>query len=397
MVLPQRSVWWGEAGRIFLVACFLGSLVLRGLNGWDIPPAWSQLSALLLILQSPLRQALRWQHIAALLGVLAWLAWRDWSLGYGPSVASDGFKGAFYLAGLMAVAMMPVRRVLWPALSLVVPVCGVALLCYVGEAELLRALQHPLDVAGSNGLRTPSYRNKLSVAISLAGLWAFCLLLSEVIWQRLLALLVLVVMWALLLVNGGVGTVIASMAAMALILFFQHPRWLIRISLMALVAGVGSLWLLWQIRPDFFDLHMLLSGRDWIMAATWPHVREHALLGAGSGYFAAVVAPTVVMPVSITTAAIMHPHSMYVAFCLAYGLTGLVLLFGLAAYLACRLRLAMEPGGRALAAGIVVFYLVYGIVDLRPLSPMPFAALLGSGMLLRAVVHVFRKGRQSGA
>lgn len=384
MLLPQRDSGV-DIFNLVLVACFLGGLVLRGLNGWDIPSAWVQLSAFLLILRTPLRQALRAWHLVGLALVLSWLSWRDWSLGYGVSAFADGLKGALILLGLLAVATVPARQTLWPALALVVPVCLVALLAYVGYEELLRALRDPLGVAGSNGLRTPSYRNKLSVALSLACLWAFCLSFSATVWHKVLAWCALVIMASILLVNGGIGTVIAGVTAMAVMLFLLRPHILLHAACIGLIIAIMGLALLWRLRPDFLDPHVLLSGRDWILAATWPHVLEHGLLGAGQGYFAAEVSPTLVMPVSITTGSIMHPHCMYVAYLLAYGLLGMSMLLGFAWMVGRWLDSPMSAIGQALVSGFVVFFLVYGIVDLRPLSPLPFAALLGSGCLLRVL------------
>lgn len=375
-----------------LVVCFLGALVLRGLNGWDIPSVWLQLSALLLILRAPVRQVLRASHLLGLLLLLSWLCWRDWSLGYEATAFKDGLKAALCLAGLLAVASLSSRQVIWPALGLLVPVCTIALLVYVGADELKRAWHDPLGVAGSNGLSTPSYRNKLSVALSLTCIWALCLSFSKVIWHRCMACFALVILTALLMVNGGIGTVIGVVAAAATMLFLLSAHLLLVMCLVGGIVTMCGIFALWLLRPEFLDVHMLLSGRDWILAGTWPHLLEHRWLGAGQGYFAKTVTPALIMPATITTGPIMHPHSLYVSFLLAYGMFGVLLLAGYAWHVGC-MDLRASPAGKALVCGVVVFYLVYGLVDLRPLSPLPFAALLAAGYLLRSLVTRWRSIR----
>lgn len=369
-----------------LTALFLAGLILRGLAGWSYPSALLQLSAFGLIWISPLRSQIRWSVlIACALPFFAWAAWRDTAGGDKLSSVEGAFKGLIYALALIGAASMLDRRQWLLAIGAGVLAGLIGVLAYIGIDELQVAFA---SVAGqgdpsgpmrmNRGFDTRMNRNKLAVFLGMLATWSAvlaCLQLRK--WQWLLALLVPAT-WFLLLSNFGVGSIVGSCAAVATMILLVRPRWVLPLTGLALLAIAGA-----HLQyPEHVNVKSLMNLRDVIYAETWPHIMKFVWEGAGSAYFKEVVSPT------LSTGPKPFIHNIYLEFWLAYGLIGMALLGLMVTNLARQTTSLLATTEAQLVTGSTsAFFLIYGLVDMKPMNPYFFIGIACMGLLIRSVTQ----------
>lgn len=368
----KLAAYFHEALPVLLTACFLSSLIFRGLTGWDYPSAPVQFGALGLVLLSPLRKHLAWQWLALFSFLFfAWVAWRDLSSGAGHRQLTYGLKGLLYCLALLGAASMLNLRQWLQTLSLVIVITLTGVLFYIGQHELMLALHSPLEVA-SRGIQTPLNRNILAMFLGLLCIWSTSLFLLQPLLRPWLTLPLALLLWGLLLVNAGVGSLVGAMAASLLVLWLTHRRWVF-----PLLALLGALIITaYAITPEQFNFHRIMNARDVIYLETWPHIINHAWLGAGSEYFQRAISPT------LSVGEQPFVHNIYLDFWLAYGLIGAVWLGLLMLCLSRQVNDLLTASGRIIFGGTAAFFLTYGLVDHRPMNPLVFMGLAGMGVVL---------------
>lgn len=368
-----------------LTALFLTGLVLRGMAGWSYPSALLQLSAFGLIWISPLRLQVQWKELLVWsLPFFAWATWRDTAGGDDFSNVEGALKGMLYALALIASASMMDKRQWKIALAIGTVTGLIAILVYIGSDELRRAVRIGFGGDGSGGLRmnrgfeTRMNRNKLAIFIGLIAIWS-ALLIPLQLRGKQLALLVLIPMtWILLLSNFGIGSIVGCCAAIAFMILIARPRW--TLPLAAVLAGiVGIAYLNF---PEYVNYKSLMNLRDVIYAETWPHIMKFVWEGAGSAYFKEVVSPT------LSTGPKPFIHNIYLELWLAYGLIGMALLGVLIANVTKQtIPLLQTPEARLVIGSTSAFFLIYGLVDMKPMNPYFFIGIACMGLLIRSVTQ----------
>jgi hypothetical protein len=381
--LPLTQLLRRDAAAL-LTALFIAGLILRGLAGWSYPSALLQLSAFGLIWISPLRGQIRWRLLLAWsVPFFAWAAWRDIAGGDKLSSVEGAFKGLVYALALIGAASMLDRRQWLMAISTGVLAGLLGVLAYIGTAELQVALAaaagqgDPSEPMRMNrGFDTRMNRNKLAVFLGMMATWSALLLcLRPRRWQWLLALLVPAT-WFLLLSNFGVGSIVGSCAAVAVMILLVRPRWVLPLASLVLlvIAGMHLQY------PEHVNVKSLMNMRDVIYAETWPHVVRFAWEGAGSAYFKDVVSPT------LSTGPKPFIHNIYLEFWLAYGLIGAALLGLMVIQLARQTApLLTSVEARLVIGSTSAFFLVYGLVDMKPMNPYFFIGIACMGLLIGTI------------
>lgn len=302
----------------------------------------------------------------------SWVAWRDLSGGAGHRSLAQGIKGLLYCLALLGAASLLDLRQWIQTLTLVIVISLTGMLFYIGQSELILALNSPLDIT-SNGFKTPLNRNILGLYLGLTCTWATCLVLLQPRERPWLSLPIALLLWGLLLVNGGLGALISTAAASMLMLWFTHRRWV-----PPLLALFGVLIMqAYVMKPELFNFHTIMNYRDIIYIETWPHIINYAWFGAGGGYFQQVISPTVNK--------LLHVHNIYLDFWLAYGLIGAAWLGLLMLCLSHLTGGLLTQPGRVIFSGTAAFLLTYGLVDLQPLNPLVFIGFAGMGVMLGSI------------
>lgn len=367
-----------------LTALFLSGLVLRGMAGWSYPSVLLQLSAFGLIWISPLRLQVQWKGLLAWsLPFLVWAAWRDTAGGDKLSSVEGALKGMLYALALIASASMLDKRQ-WKIALVISTVTGlIAILVYIGNDELRRAVRIGFGGDGSGGLRmnrgfeTRMNRNKLAIFIGLISIWSVLLVPLQLRGKQLALLVLIPMTWILLLSNFGIGSIVGCCAAIAFMILIAKPRW--TLPLAAVLAGIiGVAYLNF---PEYVNYKSLMNLRDVIYAETWPHIMKFIWEGAGSAYFKEVVSPT------LSTGPKPFIHNIYLEFWLAYGLIGM----GLLGLLVTNLARQTAPLLSTIEAQLVIgstsaFFLIYGLVDMKPMNPYFFIGIACMGLLINTVI-----------
>lgn len=370
--IPRRT---REMIPILLTVCFLSSLVFRGLDGWSYSSTPLQLSAFGLVLLPPLRQHLAWRWLALFsLFFFAWIAWRDISNEAGYRQIQSGLKGLLYCLALLGAATLLDLRQWIQTLRLTILITLTGILFYIGQNELMRAALTPMSVV-TYGLQTPLNRNELGLFLGLICTWSTALTLFQPRHSRWLFAPVSLLAWGLLIVNGGAGAFVGATAASCLMLWLLHHR--LRLPLMLLLGLL--IMTIYVLKPELFSRSTFWNLRDTIYLETWPHILQHAWLGAGSSYFQQVVSPT------LSTGEMPKVHNIYLEFWLAYGLIGAIWLGLLIFYLGRQTSNLLTAPGRVIISGTVAFYLIYGLVDFTPLNPLFFSGVVGMGAMLGVI------------
>lgn len=366
-----------------LTALFLTGLVLRGMAGWSYPSALLQLSAFGLIWMSPLRIQVQWKELLVWsLPFFAWATWRDTAGGDDFSNVEGASKGMLYALALIASASMLDKRQWKIALAISTITGLIAILVYIGSDELRRAVRIGFGGDDSGGLRmnrgfeTRMNRNKLAIFIGLIAIWSVLLVPLQLRGKQLALLVLIPMTWILLLSNFGIGSIVACCAAVAFMILIAKPRWMLPLAgVLAGIIGVAYL-----NYPEYVNYKSLMNLRDVIYAETWPHIMTFMWEGAGSAYFKDVVSPT------LSTGPKPFIHNIYLEFWLAYGLIGMVLLGALIANVAKQtLPLLQSTEARLVIGSTSAFFLVYGLVDMKPMNPYFFIGIACMGLLIGSI------------
>lgn len=352
--------------------------------GWSYPSVLLQLSAFGLIWISPLRPQIQWKRLLVWsLPFFAWAAWRDTAGGDKLSSVEGALKGMLYALALIASASMLDRRQWKIALTISIVTGLLAILVYIGNDELKRAVRIGFGDDGSGGLRmnrgfeTRMNRNKLAIFIGMIAIWSALLVTLRLRGTQSLLLFLIPMTWVLLLSNFGIGSIVGSFSAVALMILVVRPRWVLPLTGLALIA-ITSAHLQY---PEHVNVKSLMNLRDVIYAETWPHIMKFAWEGAGSAYFKEIVSPT------LSTGPKPFIHNIYLEFWLAYGLIGMVLLGLLVMNLTRQTALLLTTVEAQLVIGSTsAFFLVYGLVDMKPMNPYFFIGIACMGLLGRTII-----------
>lgn len=368
-----------------LTALFLSGLVLRGMAGWSYPSVLLQLSAFGLIWISPLRLQFHWKSLVLWsLPFFVWAAWRDTAGGDKLSSVEGALKGMLYALALIASASMLDKRQWKIALTISTVTGLIAILVYIGNDELRRAIRIGFGGDGSGGLRmnrgfeTRMNRNKLAIFIGLIAIWSVLLVPLQLRGKQWALLALIPMTWILLLSNFGIGSIVGCCAAIAFMILMAKPRWTLPLAAMLL----GIIGIAYANFPEHVNYKSLMNLRDVIYAETWPHIMKFVWEGAGSAYFKEVVSPT------LSTGPKPFIHNIYLEFWLAYGLIGAVLL-GLLVINVTRqtVPLLHSIEARLVVGSTAAFFLIYGLVDMKPMNPYFFIGIACMGLMTHSVAR----------
>lgn len=386
----ERQPLWLQATAVL----FLVTLGARGVNGVDLPSFWLQLGSVLLFWQSSLRHSLPLrQLVAAMVMLTAWPTLMAWRLGDSPSVAGDVVEGVLLALGLLALASWS-RQQLARVLGLSAAMVAVVVLSHLSLDQVVLALSSPLMQAGNGGLRSDTNRNILAIAIAGISLMSLVPALAGSGLRKLIAIGLFLSSTALLVANGGVGSLVGLAAALICFMWVLRAPWFWRGVLLSAVMLCVGLALLYQLYPGYFDAQQVASYRDLIVRDTVPHVISHFWLGAGESYFWESVSPTMLPPVYPVSMRIQHAHNVYLDYALCFGAPGLLLFPVVGFWLAGHWLERCSRWGLAWLMAICMFFAVYGLVDLRALMIQVVAMFLLSGVLLRLIWQRMRDWRQ---
>lgn len=366
-----------------LTALFLSGLILRGMAGWSYPSTLLQLSALTLIWISPLRSHIQWGTLLAWsLPFFAWAAWRDTAGGGQLSNEEGALKGMLYALALIASASMLDKRQWKIALTISTITGLITILVYIGSDELKRAL----NILGTNtasslrdnlSFESRMNRNKLAIFLGLIVIWSTMLASLQLRGKQWVLLVLIPATWILLLFNSGVGSIVGCCAAATFMTLMVKPRW----ALPLIVALLGAVGVAYVNFPEYVNYKNLMNLRDVIYAETWPHITQFMWEGAGSTYFKQTVSPT------LSTGPMPFIHNIYLELWLAYGLVGVALLGALITNVARQTIPLLHTGEAKLMVGSTsVFFLVYGLVDMKPMNQYFFIGIACMGIMISSVI-----------
>lgn len=287
-----------------------------------------------------------------------------------------------YALALIASASMLDKRQWKIALAISTITGLIAILVYIGSDELRRAVRIGFGGDDSGGLRmnrgfeTRMNRNKLAIFIGLIAIWSVLLVPLQLRGKQLALLVLIPMTWILLLSNFGIGSIVACCAAVAFMILIAKPRWMLPLAgVLAGIIGVAYL-----NYPEYVNYKSLMNLRDVIYAETWPHIMTFMWEGAGSAYFKDVVSPT------LSTGPKPFIHNIYLEFWLAYGLIGVALLGLMVIQLARQTApLLTSVEARLVIGSTSAFFLVYGLVDMKPMNPYFFIGIACMGLLIGSI------------
>lgn len=359
---------------LVLATCFLAGFLMDDLSGIQVPGHLVRASAVLLICLSPLWRQLNWRQCGlAASPLLAWILWLDLA-SVGWDSAERALKGLFYFLAMAAVSSLLTWQQMLHSLRLTTALCLAMILIHIGPVELQRALTSPAEVS-ETGFRTSAYYTLLGIRLGLVAVLSTLPLLLDGRRLTWLQIPMTLLAWALLVVNGGTGSLIAAGAAVGMMLWLIHPRWIPWLLLVVAMLLIG----IYLRSPERLDYVRLMSGRDHIYAESWPYLIDHAWTGAGISYFSNHVAPLVF------GSGPGKYHEIYLEFWLAYGIVGMALLGVLIGFLTRQISGLLSFHGHVLCCGVFTFFLIHGLVDLHPLWKAVFASLLGMGIVLSTI------------
>ncbi len=220
-------------------------------------------------------------------------------------------------------------------------------------------------------------------------------------WASLVALLPL--LWALYWTDSR-GAEVGILAVILCFLFFEvHSR----LALLALGgAGILGIGLLWPWVMDFLNKHGSIFGRLYIWKTSLLIIRDHFLLGIGSGsfntYFRRYLPQAIEGQKSgVPRPSVPHPHNFILDFWMSTGLLGMVAvlwLLGAFAIVAARTyrRCAELPQANLLQrlllgiTGCMLASVTHGLVDsfyFLPSLALTFWFFLGILLVLRTIIQ----------
>lgn len=366
-----------------LAAFFLLFLVLDRFGGaWNVSSVYVLLSGAVLSFLLLKRPWSVWApFLLGLLAVIAWMCFRDVVHGSGWAAGERMIKATILLLGLLACAELPLPS--WRRGVGIASLAGLA--CFIGLVgweQAWTALAAPLELAKA-GFVTDINRNQLALPLGLLTVWAIAACIAR---PRGLMVLAALVLLGFTIANGsraGVAGVIA--AAMILLLFHAPRKAMVFGGLFAVIGGVTLLAF-----PEYW-LHggSVMNYRDVIWSAVLEHLPEQGWLGAGRGYFRAVISPEIA---AFFPAGYVVPfaHNIYLDWLLAYGAVGVLLLL-LAGYLLSRMRPENATSAQHawwLATG--VFLMTIGFFGREPHDPWMLLGLLTLPSLLVSLSKLLR-------
>lgn len=371
-----------------LATFFLLFLLLDRLGGaWETSAVYALSSALALaalLIREPWRDCKPFLFAFAL--TMGWMLFRDVSTGSNWAAGERMLKSVIFLLGMLACTRMELPSLL-RSLRLAVLAGAACFISYIGIDQIVNAWASPLEFAMRGGFATDINRNAFALPLALLTIWSIAICVMDTL--RVSTCLLTLFLLSLLVVNGGRGSMAALAAATLIMTWIVAPRRALQLAAFFICTGLLTL-LIW---PEYLGRGEagLMSFRDVIWSGVIGHLPEQGWIGAGRGYFRAVISPELT-PYFPDGYLVPHAHNIYLDWLLAYGVVGFVLLLFAGTLLARRL---MGPHGKNRwllgSAGILV---VSGIFSHEPHDPMMIMGLLMIPSLILSLRHAWT-GRNS--